>query len=108
YWAEITEARRLIDLPQALGLRDLHVWTDTTIAERFDWGREEGIWVLILRVYRLPQAVELPMLPEYGGCKSWIELQASIDTRGSVPVVADSDWNHYLGAITERLGTSAA
>ena len=52
-----------------------------------------------MRVFRLPQRVELPMLPAYGGCKSWIELEREIATEGSQPVLADAEFARKLARL---------
>jgi hypothetical protein len=70
-------------------LRGLHLWTDPVLRDRFQWGREQQIHALVLRVYRLGQPSEVPLRPEYGGCKSWVSLQEEISTAGSDPVVSD-------------------
>src|SRR5581483_8192725 len=70
FFAETMIAKQLISLDEANALRGQHVWRDEVIAQRFDWGRDKSIFALGVRVYRLPQVVELPMRPEYGGCKS--------------------------------------
>jgi hypothetical protein len=78
YFAEVVEWRRLESLSAAESLRGQHCWRDEVIAERFDWGKAKNIFALAVRVHRLPLAIELPMLPRYGGCKSWIELEKDI------------------------------
>ena len=103
YWAKITESRRLEHLSQALSLSGLHVWTEETIKSRFEWGREEAIWLLALRVHRLPEPLELPMLPGYGGCKSWIELAVDVPIEGSRPVLSDAAWTAQMNEIDARL-----
>ena len=45
---------------------------------------------LAVRVFRLPQAVELTMLPDYGGWKSWIELETDVSVIGALPVLGDA------------------
>lgn len=85
-WAEVVSWQKLDSLADVQALRGEHVWRDSVIAERFAWGREAAIHALRLQVYRLPRPWVGPMLPEYGGCKSWIELAADISTEGSVPV----------------------
>jgi hypothetical protein len=56
-----------------------------------------------VRVHRLPLAVELPMSPAYGGCKSWVELEKDIVTTGARPVVDqqtfDQKLNRFLAAL---------
>jgi len=88
---------------QAGALRGQHIWRDGVIAERFDWGKEKAIFALGVRVHRLPQAVELEMLPAYGGCKSWIELEREIEMAGAEPVLTDGEFESALGRMREAL-----
>ena len=87
--AHILDWRRVESLAAAERLRGQHCWTDEVIARRFDWGREKNVFALAVRVYRLPQPIELPVSPAYAGCKSWIELERDIDTREARPVLDD-------------------
>jgi hypothetical protein len=76
---------------------------DEVIAQRFDWSKSKNIFAIAVRVHRLPLTVELPMLPVYGGCKSWVELEKDIPTTGAVPVLDqqtfDSKLSHLLTAL---------
>jgi hypothetical protein len=96
YFAEIISWRRLDTLAVAERLRGQHIWRDEVIAQRFDWGKEKNIHALALRVCRLSPAVELPMLADYGGCKSWIELANDIETEGATPVLNSQDFQVKL------------
>src|SRR4051812_24521996 len=80
YFAEVVLAKKLDSAADAEALHGQHIWRDEVVAERFDWGKEKAIFALAVRVHRLPQAVELPMIPAYGGCKSWIEVDTEIAT----------------------------
>jgi hypothetical protein len=101
FLAEVAESRRIDSLGQAQALRGQHIWTDKVIAERFDWGREKNIFALAVRVFRLPHAVELPVLPSYGGCKSWIELEADLPAKEAVPVLQDAAFGEELERFRE-------
>src|SRR5687768_10820520 len=72
FFARVAAAQRLESFAAAEALRGQHFWRDEVIAERFDWGRSRNIFAMAVRVYHLPQDIELPMLAAYGGCKSWI------------------------------------
>jgi hypothetical protein len=63
---------------------------------------------MALRVYRLPERLDLPMLPEYGGCKSWIELARDIPTEGSTPVMSDTAFASALGDFQDRMASPDA
>lgn len=96
FFADVIESHRLDSLARAERLRGQHIWRDEVVAERFDWGREKNIFALAVRVSRLPNAVELPMRPAYGGCKSWIDLEMDVDLSGGVAVLGAADFESKL------------
>jgi hypothetical protein len=87
HWAELVEWHHIRDFDAVRRLEGQHIWREDLLKERFEWGREHAIFALALRVYRLPFAIELPMLPEYGGCKSWVQVPSSLTTRETIPVL---------------------
>jgi hypothetical protein len=89
-FAQVVAWRQLDDLESASRLKGRHIWRDEVIAERFDWGRSQQIHAMAARVFRLPKPVELPMLPSYGGCKSWIELEEEVSLAGASPALDDT------------------
>ena len=101
--AEVVEARRLGSLEQANQLKGQHIWRDEVIADRFDWGRDSGIYAMAVRSRRLLKPLEIPMLESYGGCKSWIELEPPVDFSLAKPVLDDSDFAVKLTAFQEAL-----
>lgn len=103
YFCRVARWWRLDDLTQARTLESQHVWKPEVIAERFDWGKNKAIFALAVRAFRLPSAVKLPMLPTYGGCKSWIELDQEIDVRKAIPALSDEQFNERLKAMEAAL-----
>lgn len=108
HYAEIVEWRELDTLEAAHRLRGQHVWKDAVIEQRFEWGRSQGVYALAVRVYRLTEAVELPMLKEYGGCKSWIEVAQEIPGEDAEPVLSDDAFGAKLAAFTRALNPATA
>jgi hypothetical protein len=80
------------------------VWRPEVIRERFDWGREAAIHAMALRIHALREAVELPMIPAYGGCRSWVELEHDVDVSGAVPVLSESEFAIQLARFEGVLG----
>ena len=39
----------------------------------------------------------MPMLPQYGGCKSWIDIEQDVSTEGASPVLSDEAFALKLG-----------
>ena len=96
YFAKVVDWRRLDSFEDAERLKGQHIWRDEVIRERFDWGKQKNIFALAVRVYRLPATIELPMIPAYGGCKSWIEVDREIDVAGANPVLSEADFAQKL------------
>ena len=103
FGAEVVEARELCSLVQAKCLAGQHIWREEVSVDRFDWGREQGIYAMAVRVQRLPEPMELPMLERYGGCKSWVELEPPMDFLLTEPVLEDSDFAAKLLEFREAL-----
>ncbi len=79
---DVESIERLAMLGQALELDAEHIWSSETVIKRFHY-REPGLWCLRVRVRALPTAIELPVQPEYDGCRTWVELAEAIDVTES-------------------------
>jgi hypothetical protein len=108
FLARVMDSRRLDSLDDARRLRGQHLWREDVIAARFDWGRQKSIHALAVRVCRLPAPVELPILPAYTGCKSWVELDQEIDVTRATPVLDDHSFTRRLASFREALPATAA
>jgi len=104
YLCRVEAWRRIDSLEIARRLQGQHVWKPEVVAERFDWGSNKAIFALAVRTFRLPTRIDLPMLPSYGGCKSWIELDVGIDISNAKPVISDSEFNRRLQQFESALG----
>ena len=102
YFAEVKAVEKLESLTAAERLHGQHIWRDEVIAERFDWGRDEGIYAIAVRVSRLAEPVELPMVAAYGGCKSWVQLERELPL-AKKPVLNDKDFTGKLAAFRTAL-----
>jgi hypothetical protein len=80
-----------------------HIWTEHFAEERLRWKRTKPLHILILRVYKLEKAVELPVLPEYIGCKSWISLKMKLaEGISKSPVLSDEEFSRRKAMITSQ------
>lgn len=88
-FAEVAEVHELNSESAALALAGLHVWSDTTVRDRFTY-RRPGLFLLVVRIF----VRELPVLvretAEMAGCKSWVTLPEPIATNGLTPVLGDT------------------
>lgn len=103
-WAMITHVFQISEAAAIEALLPLHVWNLRFVEERLKWRPKLPLSVLLLRVYRLPQAQIIPYVPSYGGCKSWIEVEASLSAIESQPVLSEAEYLSQVEQIRTALG----
>ena len=87
-------------------LQGRHIWTEQTLKERFEFGRERGLHALVTRIYRRAQTERFAMRDEYGGCKSWVQLERAI-AGDVVPVLSDGEFRAQREEIRALLSDHA-
>lgn len=99
YYAETKSIFQIIDEQDIARLDRFHIWSQKAMTQRFHFGKQKGLFVLAVRVYRLSEKL-VPVLAEYGGCKSWVQLQSSFATQGAIPVLPDPNFRAQLQQIS--------
>ncbi len=94
HFAEATGAYQLHDIVGVLKLNPFHFWSEETVRSRFAY-RRPGLFAIPLRVYRAEQSVEIPELPSYAGCKSWLTLDRELSIAKAQPVLADARYREF-------------
>jgi len=92
YFAEAEEDIEVSDADTLARLSECHIWTDDYAEERLRWKKTKPLHVLLLRVYRLNEPVEVPLRDSYAGCKSWIRLEDELPVRERKPVLGDAEF----------------
>jgi hypothetical protein len=72
-WCDVNGIYQIRDELAALLLSHLHCWSEDSVRQRFNY-HAPGIFLLVVRVHRLPTPHEIDDLPRYAGCRSWVEL----------------------------------
>ncbi|MXQ55974.1 DUF1802 family protein [Shimazuella alba] len=103
YYAQLHEDIELLDEEKLKALYPHHIWTNEFAAERLKWKKKLPLHVLLLRVYQLEQPVEIPMLAEYGGCKSWLSLPETIKGQEAHPVLTEDVFLQEVASIKKSL-----
>jgi hypothetical protein len=98
-WAKITDIVPVSEESAVAALLPYHIWNEQFVCDRLRWKPRQPIFVLLLRVYQLPQPQTIPYRQEYGGCRSWIDLIEPISIEGAVPVLDDSEYNKQVTVI---------
>ena len=103
--------RNYVDVEQVIEIQDesllarlagLHVWSESTLAERFQY-RTPMLFALLVRVYRLPDVIELPESPHFAGCRSWVDFPIEVETSQVQPVLTDKEHREQLNRIRDSL-----
>lgn len=93
---EVTQPDRIDEI------EDLHIWTAESVrAERLDFRPRHRLTVLVVAARPLDTPVRLARLPEYAGCRSWVQVPMAAATLGA-PVHDAAT----LDAIAERVRQS--
>ncbi len=88
-FAEVYGAYEVSEADELEALDPFHIWTPEYAESRLKWRPKKPLTVLVLRTYLLPEPIEFEYRAEYGGCKSWIELEEAVPTAGSRPTLED-------------------
>jgi hypothetical protein len=105
-WAHAAEDILITDYEALEKMKGFHIWTDTFAEERLKWKRRDPLHILLLRVYKLSEPLELPMEPAFTGCKSWISLQSELNAAYSEAVLGDAEFERRCAEIKSLLETA--
>lgn len=106
HFAEVVGVYHVSQPAPILVLGHHYLWSEQTIRSRFEY-REPGLFVMPVRVYRTPQIHEVPNLPQYEGCRSWVELAQELPTDGATPVLPEDKFHHLLQTLDAVLNPTA-
>jgi hypothetical protein len=95
-FAEVDGAYEISEPEELAAIDPHHMWTSEYAESRFKWRPKKPLTVLMLRTYWLPEAIELPYVDEYGGCKSWIELQQTVPVEEARPALSEEDFHKLI------------
>lgn len=106
YYAVTDAVVPVTDLAVLNRLQGRHIWTQSTLQQRFAYGDQPGLHALIVRVHRLAAPITLPWLKTYGGCRSWVTLETTL-TGDVTPVLSDADFASQQDELCQLLGHHA-
>ena len=102
YYATV-ESILQVSSPEVLRLLTAyHIYSEKQILERFRYKPTKPLYVLLLRIFRIP-TIRLPNLPTYAGCRSWVPLEGPLSTANATPVLADHLFRDRVEAILKVL-----
>ena len=107
YYAAVTDVWPAPGMARMNQLQELFVWNEAFLEKRYAYKPQLPLSVLVVRTYRLPQALRARYLERYAGCRSWVELDEALPTRGASPVLDDAEFERRRDSLRERLAGSA-
>ena len=105
--ADASWAVTVTDWEQVSALEAMHIYSEATVRDRFDWegkGMASGsIHVAFVRIRELAEPWVFPYEKSYGGCRSWINLPAPPPDweQSARPVIPDIDFT----SLSDRLAS---
>lgn len=103
YFAEIADVRYLETEAQLAAIDDQHLWKSEIITERFHYGGETGLHLIIVRMHKLAEPVVLQPDASYDGCKSWIDVPVDFTASATQPVLGDAEFEAKRAALLAKL-----
>jgi hypothetical protein len=107
YWVTVAASFEVTRSEQLSAISPFHLWSDQYALERLRWRPRKPLQVLALRVHRLRQPATLPILAEYGGCKSWLTLAEPVLVDGAQPVLSGAEFTERLETVRRALGRAS-
>lgn len=103
-YAVVTDIYLAKNESQVVAAAPFHIWNSEYVRQRFDFNPYDPLYLLVLRVYSLPQPLTLPWSKAYEGCRSWLVLEKRLPIEGAVPALSPTDFEErrqQLRAILE-------
>lgn len=119
-YAKVIDVKEVNDKSIIRKLEKYHIWNDRYVNLRMDYNPKKPISVLLLRVYKMNNPLEVDIRPEWAGCRSWLSVEfefphmtvnstTSRDNNGQLhlqqeqPVIENSKFNQIIAEIKEVL-----
>tara|TARA_B100000029_G_scaffold251928_1_gene248874 strand:- start:3954 stop:4499 length:546 start_codon:yes stop_codon:yes gene_type:complete len=97
-YAEVLFEKDVYDDEIVNRISSFHVWSESYIQERRNWMPEKPMKAVFLKVSKISE-FELPLKPEFSGCKSWIELNSNFESGESA--LSDNEIENRLEKFKE-------
>lgn len=100
-FAKITNILQVSDESILNKLFVYHIWNYNFVRDRLKWKPQQPLYILLLKTYKLARLYEIVYRTEYGGCRSWIELDKPINITDLTPVLNDDNYRKLSSEICQ-------
>jgi hypothetical protein len=102
-FADVTDIILIQNLNQIAMADAHHIWTPQFLQMRLNYRPENPLYLLLGKVYKLPQPVTIDNHSSYDGCKSWVGLRTMINVKGSTLVLDPPTYQKHRDEIVMRV-----
>ena len=74
-YAKVIDVKEVNDKSILRKLEKYHIWNDRYVNLRMDYNPKKPISVLLLRVYKMNNPLEVDIKREWAGCRSWVLIE---------------------------------
>ena len=89
-------------------LEPFHIWAEGFALKRAHWKPRYPLNVILLRCHSLAEPVTMPVLPEYSGCTSWVDLKEEVTLGNLKPALSDDEFEHQVSDIRNAIASTPA
>ena len=108
YWCKVTDKFEVSEQHVLDDIAPYHIWTSDYASKRLRWRPKQPLTIALLRMYSMARPQSLRVLDEYGGCKSWVELEQEVHLGEMTPVLSDEEYEAQANIIRQALDSMAA
>jgi hypothetical protein len=102
-WAELTDQFEVTEPWQVDAVAQHYCWSQRYAEERLRWRPRKPLLLMAVRVHRIATPMDVESRPEYGGCKSWLELAEDVPLGGLTAALSDVEYAARVGAVRRAL-----
>jgi hypothetical protein len=111
-YARVIAVKQIEDGSLLSQLQKYHVWNERYVRVRMNYNPKKPMQVVLLRVYRLQDPIEVEVNSEWLGCRSWLDIQVFVSQSGLAhkqvsfgdqPVIDDSLFDRIASEIEKIL-----
>lgn len=73
-FVEVAYFNEIKDINKLEKLEKFHIWSLDYVKMRFNYNPKKPLYLMLLRTYKLNDAIKIHNKPEWSGCKSWIQI----------------------------------
>ena len=108
HWCKVTDKFEVSEQDVLDNIAPYHIWTYDYASKRLRWRPKQPLTIALLRMYSMEHPQSLSVLDEYGGCKSWVELEQEVQLGEMTPVLSDEEYEAQANVIRRALDSMAA